>query len=379
MKKPETSLLGANTQSKGTINNQAQALDEGCTRCQACISHCAFLQKNGMPGDIGASLLAGEAPIDPFACSLCNLCTAVCPADIDPGAFFLELRRQAADQLPLKPYATILGYEQRGSSPLFSWYGLPTGCETVFFPGCSLPGTRPEATWWLYRQLSKQVPHLGVILDCCHKPSHDLGRHPFFVDQFKAINDRLMTAGVRQIIVACPNCYKIFQEYASGISVSTAWELLAESLPDLHLSAITPVQVTLHDPCPLRDNQDIQQAVRSLISGQGLKIREMRHSKKRTVCCGEGGSVGSVHPELASRWGKIRRQEAGDDPVITYCAGCAGFLSRAGIKTIHLADLLANPAKALSGKITASRPPWTYLNRIFLKKRLQRALRPDQD
>ena len=332
-----------------------------------------------MPGDIGASLLAGEAPIDPFECSLCNLCTAVCPADIDPGTFFLEQRRQVADQLPLKPYATILDYERRGSSPLFSWYGLPTGCDTVFFPGCTLPGTRPEATWWLYQQLSKQVPHLGVILDCCHKPSHDLGRQPFFVDHFTAIRARLITAGVRRIIVACPNCYKVFQEYADGLTVRTAWEFLAESFPDVHLSAVTKGQVTVHDPCPLRDHQQAQEAVRSLISDQGLKIREMCHSGSRTVCCGEGGSVGFVHPELAGQWGKIRRQEAGDDLVITYCAGCDAFLTRSGMKTIHLADLLANPAKALSGKATASRAPWTYLNRIRLKKRLQKALRPVQD
>jgi Fe-S oxidoreductase len=361
---------------EGTDSHLTKALDSGCTRCQACVSHCAFLQKNGMPGDIAASLLAGKAQFDPFECSLCNLCTAVCPADIDPGIFFLEQRRQLVehDQLSLKPYATILNYERRGRSPLFCWYGLPTGCDTVFFPGCTLPGTRPEATWWLYQQLSAHIPHLGIILDCCHKPSHDLGRQPFFVDQFRAISTRLVSAGVRQIIVACPNCFKVFQEYADGLTVRTAWEFLAESSPDVHLAALTKSQVTVHDPCPLRHHEQTQLAVRSLISNQGLKIREMRHSRKRTLCCGEGGSVGFITPELAGQWGEIRRQEAGDDPVITYCAGCANFLSRAGMKTIHLVDLLTNPAKALAGKTSASRAPWTYVNRIRLKRRLQRAL-----
>ncbi len=354
---------------------QTQALNEGCTRCQACVTQCAFLQKYGTPGDIAAARLAGFPAIDPFECSLCNLCTAVCPEDITLGTFFLELRRQAVSQLSLKPYATIINYERRGHSPLFSWHGLPTNCDTVFFPGCSLPGTRPEATWWLYQQLNKQIPHLGVILDCCHKPSHDLGRQRFFLDHFAAIRDRLIKGGVRQIIVACPNCYKVFHEYTDGMTIHTAWEILAESSLTASIPIITHGQVTVHDPCPLQDHQGAQDAVRSLISRHGLKIREMRHSRNRTVCCGEGGSVGFICPEMAGRWGEIRHQEAGDDLVITYCGGCAGFLTRSGMKAIHLVDLLTNPAKALSGKATASQAPWTYLNRIRLKRKAQLAIK----
>ena len=357
----------------------AQALHQECTGCKACVTQCAFLQKNGTPGDIAASLLAGNTTVDPFLCSLCNLCTAVCPSNIAPGLFFLEMRRRvvARDQLPLKPYGAILGYESRGNSRLFSWYGLPTGCDTVFFPGCSLPGTRAETTWKLFQQLKKQLPHLGVVLDCCHKPSHDLGRQPFFLTQFSTMQDRLIKHGVRRIIVACPNCFKVFQEYGQGLTIQTAWEILAAPLASTvnpPASAIARRRITIHDPCPLRHHQEAHQAVRVLLAGLGLEIHEMRHSRNRTICCGEGGAVGAISPDLAQKWGEIRKHEAGDDLIITYCAGCVGYLARAGMKVAHLGDLVINPKKALAGKSSEARAPWTYLNRIRLKRKLQKAL-----
>ncbi len=377
MKIPETSLFCADTKIKGAVYHQAQALHQGCTRCQACVSQCAFLQKNGTPGDIAASLLAGDSTVDPFACSLCNLCTAVCPAQIAPESLFLEMRRQvmACDKRPNRRYAPILNYERRGSSRLFSWYHLPTGCDTVFFPGCTLPGTRPETTWSIYQQLNEQIPHLGMILDCCHKPSHDLGRQDSFLTWFEDMRDWLIRHGVRHIIIACPNCYKVFHGYGQGLTVQTAWEILAGNDIEPISPAIAHDRITVHDPCPLRNHQDAHQAVRTILSRLGMKVREMRHSRKHTICCGEGGSVALVNPDMAGKWGDIRKIEAGDDLVVTYCAGCAGFLTRAGIKVVHLGDLLVNPAKALAGKAAVAGAPRTYLNRIRLKRRLQKAIK----
>ena len=358
------------------IHHQAQALDRECTRCQACVSQCAFLQKYGNPGDIAAGLLTGESAADPFECSLCDLCAAVCPADIAPGALFLEMRRQVAahDKLPTRRYTSILKYERRGSSRLFSWYGLPRGCDTVFFPGCSLPGARPETTWSIYQRLKEQIPHLGVVLDCCHKPSHDLGRQQSFLTWFEDMRGWLIRHGVRHIIVACPNCYKVFHGFGRGLTVQTAWEILAEGAMQSLSPAIARSRITIHDPCPLRNHQDVHQAVRTILSHLGLKVREMRHSRNRAICCGEGGSVGLLNPDMAGQWGKIRKHEAGEDLVITYCAGCTGFLARAGMKVAHLGDLLVNPEKALSGKVSMAGAPLTYLNRIRLKKKLQRTL-----
>jgi len=382
--KPEEPSAGgvvATGEGEENLRVQAQILASDCTACGACAARCLFLKRAGLPGEIATAFLAGKNLADPFACSLCNLCTAVCPKKLEPGDLFLAMRRRrvADERWDSRPYKKILAYERLGASPLFSAEFLPPSCRTVFFPGCTLPGTRPESTWQLFGRLRDKIPDLGLVLDCCHKPSHDLGREQHFTDRFGALRRRLYDSGVKEILLACPNCYKVFLNHGGELRVRSVWEVLAFGVhPAVYTDeagrepAPQGATVTIHDPCPLRKLPDLQRAVRALIGQQNLVVKEMRSSRSRTLCCGEGGSVGFVYPELAAAWGEQRRDQAQGLPVVTYCAGCAGFLERSGLQTIHLADLIAEPAKALTGKAAVATPPWTYLNRLRLKYRLKR-------
>ena len=381
------------------LDEQIMAMASGCTRCGACATRCAFLQEYGLPGEIAAACSVGQSKVDPFACSLCNLCAALCPEKLEPGDLFLELRRQAAasPDFDLCPYRSLLSYERLGASPLFAAQELPTGCQSVFFPGCTLPGTRPQSTHQLFARLRELRPNLGLVLNCCHKPSHDLGRQGYFNQHFSALRQELLKRGVREIVVACPNCYKVFLRYGGKLQVKSAWELLADHQPPksrpsvddgvdhwihgesgpmtshgatIEPQAISATRVTIHDPCPLRHLSELQYAVRRLAASRGLEVKEMKSSGRRTLCCGEGGAVGRLYPELAAKWGEMRLQQADELPVLTYCAGCAGFLKKAGMSTIHLADLLADPASALKGKAPVSTGLKTYLNRLLFKYHL---------
>jgi ferredoxin len=153
---------------------------ERCTECGACTEACAFLSHYGNPKAIADSIdfSSPRQQVIAYECSLCSLCNAVCPGKLDLRRLFLEIRRQyvGSGHFHESAYQAILGYEKRGTSSLFSWYGLPEGCDTVFFPGCSLPGTRPQVTLRMFRALQKTVPSLGIVLDCCTKPSHDQAR-----------------------------------------------------------------------------------------------------------------------------------------------------------------------------------------------------------
>lgn len=352
----------------------AEHIDEVCTRCEACVRHCAFLKKFGTPGDIVRRVLTGEHAVDPYECSLCNLCAAVCPEELAPSDLFLGLRCIAADQglVDFKPYAPLLGYEKRGHSSLFARYPS-TPAKTVFFPGCTLPGTRPLITWRFFETLRNLEPETSLVLDCCHKPSHDLGRQSFFVEEFRSILNRLLSLGVERIIVACPNCHKIFKTYGEGLTVETVYEVLAQNLDRLTefktAFSGTAAQLTIHDPCPLRNEVQVQRSVRSLLAFRGFEVREMRNSGALTLCCGEGGAVGFINPGLAKTWTEKRRTQAQDDLIVTYCAGCAEFLNQVA-PTCHLGDLLYDPERTLAGEKTAARAPFTYLNRLLLKWRL---------
>lgn len=360
------------------VQTHMAKIRERCTECGACVKNCAFLGHYGTPKAIteGFDFSSPQNQAIAYECSLCSLCTAVCPERIDPCGFFLELRRQFVEsgQFHESVYGSILGYEKCGTSPLFSWYGLPEGCDTVFFPGCTLPGTSPEVTLGLFQDLRKTIPALGMVLDCCTKPSHDLGRQAHFNAVFGELVDYLVGHGVKRVLVACPNCYKIFRQYGNGLSVCTVYETIHAN----GFKARIPnngLEVSVHDPCTVRSETQVHQAVRGLLSRLGITVVEMKHRGRHTLCCGEGGMVGFVKPSLAEGWANIREQETANRTMVAYCAGCTGFLGRVA-QTVHIADLLYRPEMALNGNLKVPRPPFTYLNRLLLKKRMKRELKP---
>ncbi len=350
----------------------AADLARRCTGCGLCRRDCAFLQQYGFPGEIAAHALRDPewGRVAAFSCSLCGLCTAVCPVGVDPARMFLDFRVECikSNGGDCADYRRLLDYERRGTSRRYTWYALPEQCRSVFFPGCTLPGTRPAATLELYRLLREDDPAMGIVLDCCTKPSHDLGRQEYFQAMFSELRSYLVSEGVRQVVLACPNCYRVFSKYGGDLEVISVYERLAPryQTPVANLAGV----VTVHDPCVVRQEGRMHDAVRQMITSQGLTIREMEHSREKTLCCGEGGAVGCIRDDFPGKWGGRRRIEADGDRIITYCAGCAGMLGRR-TPTSHLVDLLLAPEAALAGTVRVARAPFTYRNRLRLKKTLR--------
>jgi uncharacterized membrane protein YdjX (TVP38/TMEM64 family)/Fe-S oxidoreductase len=347
-------------------NNVAAGAIEKCVGCNICVKECSFLQRTGNPGD----LAAGAQEYDPFECTLCGLCAAVCPFDVDPAKYFLERRREihrkrGADD---RRHSPLISYEKKGTSPLFTFYGLPEGCDVVFFPGCALPGTRPKAVEAVFGELRKQIPNLGIVLDCCLKPSHDLGREDHFHSSFGEIRDYLKSRGIRKVLVACPNCNRIFSDYGEGLAVQTVYELLPDlpgSVPEL-----TATEVVFHDPCVARRNTAALDAARSMVKRSGVRVAEMKHAREKTLCCGRGGGVNFIRPEVIDESVASRVAEAEGRPIVTYCAACAGTFQQKAT-ALHLLDLWMSPKEALAGEVKVSVAPMTYLNRLVLKRKFR--------
>ncbi|TAL17972.1 hypothetical protein EPN96_03350 [bacterium] len=359
---------------KRRIDELLEEVSENCVECGLCVSECSFLEAYGTPRSIAKSYDPSSSSSHslPFECSLCSLCTAVCPYGVKPKELFLEMRREAIRRgaAPEKQHRALTGYEKAGTSRLLTWRGLPEGCDTVFFPGCALPGTRPGTTFDTFRKLRETIPSLGVVLDCCTKPSHDLGREEYFSATFGELKGWLLDRGVKRVLVACPNCWKVFTDYMPEVAVETVYE----ALPREERSVLEGVNVTIHDSCVMRFAGDAQSAVRALAGSTGAKVVEMVHSGEKTLCCGEGGAVGYVAPKLASTWGLKRAKEAGELPVVTFCAGCANHLS-SRIKVCHVLDLISGPKETLEGKVRVGKSPFTYLNRLRLKARFKKEVK----
>jgi uncharacterized membrane protein YdjX (TVP38/TMEM64 family)/Fe-S oxidoreductase len=351
------------------IEERLQAVSGTCIGCDLCQEACSFLRKYGKPGDIAGQYdpRREEDQHMPFECSLCGLCTAVCPKNLDPSGLFLAMRRETVRRGggDYPEHTALRGYERRGSSRAYSYYGLPEGCDTVFFPGCTLSGTRSEQVILSYQQLKDKIPSLGIVIDCCTKPSHDLGRQNHFTAMFGEMRGYLAQHGVKRVIVACPNCHRIFSQYGMGLSTESLYEILAEHSIDG--TAQIRDTVTVHDPCAIRLEGAIQGSVRKLIRKAGYNIEEMPHTGIRTLCCGEGGAVGSLAPDLAGNWSRLRQEEAAGRNVVTYCAGCTQRLADL-VPTLHVLDLLREGEGNAAGRARVTKPPFTYWKRLRLKR-----------
>lgn len=357
------------------MKNALDAVSGTCNNCGLCVKQCEFLTRFGTPKRIADAFdPANKKAFDvAFACSLCGFCTAVCSQGTDPDALFLAMRRAAVagGTGDYSAHRRLIRYEARGCSPRYSWYGFPKGCDTVFFPGCTLSGTRPGQTLSVFRHLQKEIPSLGIVLDCCIKPSHDLGRVSFFETVFGTLKEHLLASGVEKIITACPSCHKVFKTYGSPLRVESAYEILAVSE---HLRPPRfEKKITVHDPCTVRLETGQHRSVRRLAALTGAKLSEMPRSGRLTLCCGEGGGVGHLLPDLSKVWARARCAQAAARHVITYCAGCCGVLSTA-TPTFHILDILFDVDAGRPFKMKASRPPMTYLNRLRLKYYLKRTL-----
>jgi Fe-S oxidoreductase len=356
------------------LDASLQEVSEECIECNICVKQCAFLKKYGTPKKIADDWQPNnEKSLNmAFECSLCSLCEAVCPVKINPKRMFLEMRRYAVakDRADLNKQRLLLNFEKRGTSKRYSFYGLPTGSDAVLFPGCALAGSRPHRVEQLYESMLSFFPNLGIALDCCTKPSHDLGRSEYFHAMFYEMEQYLVSHGIKTVLVACPSCYVVFKNNSQNLTTLSVYEVLAKE-PGHGEDMLSADPVTIQDSCVARYEENLQVSVRKLIQSKGVSYEEMKHHGKKTLCCGEGGGAHFVSPDLAGNWCEMRKTEVGGKQIITYCAGCAHFLKKAG-PTAHLLDLFYDPAGTLAGKAKVTKSPFTYLNRLLLKRKFKR-------
>lgn len=351
------------------LSDSIDSILSKCTSCNACKVQCEFLKTYGNPREIIEKFDITSSPYlsIAFSCSLCGACDSVCGEKIQITNLFLKMRQKANSigAVDFKPYRPLLTFETIGRSKVLKYHHIPNHSDTIFFPGCALPGTRPDLVLKIYTVLKKQIPNIGIVLDCCLKPSHDLGREAFFNKEIGKLFETFKENGVKKILVACPNCFNVFDQNSHGIKISSIYEFFA----NIWQAKASPLaeELTVHDPCPLRQHSHIHDSVRKLITQHGHSVVEMKHSRQKTICCGEGGAVNCVSPRFAKSWGVLRKKESNQKTVITYCSGCVGSLN-ALVPTRHIADLIFYPNKKISRK--QARAPLTYFNRLILKLRL---------
>ena len=360
---------------------QAEAARCISCACSQCVKHCTFLQHYvpEFPGtEKGLVRLLGERgladPLIPYSCHYCGLCQAVCPQGLHAGRACLSARETlvARGKGPLPPHQGIQNFVKWGASPTFalSRPDPATGkAARVFFPGCSLAGHATGVVKVAYAHLRRKLPDTGIMLNCCGAPSYFMGETGVMLRIIRNVAGELAQLGAREVIVACTHCYQIFQEFLPEVKTRTIYEVLNEvGLPEA-APAVSPWTFNIQDACGARQAPQVHDAVRRLVADLGHEVEEMAHNRERSICCGSGGMVPAVAPEMAKKMTDFRLSEATRD-LVTYCASCRARLAKAGHPTLHVLDLPFNPA----WQQTKTQPPPHSLIRWWRRWRLKRHL-----
>lgn len=154
--------------------------------------------------------------------------------------------------------------------------------------------------------------------------------------------ERIMSRGYKEVITSCPGCYRTMSsEYphlvAGGIPfrVRHISQFLFENAGDLkhYLRPIPEIhRAVYHDPCHLGRHMGVYEEPRSLIRMiPGLELVEFKNVKEKSLCCGSGGGVRSVFPEISAEVSisLLKELPAGLDLLVTSCPFCKYNLSEA--------------------------------------------------
>ncbi len=325
-------------------------------RCDICVKACAYMQKyQGYPKvfarrifnnlSIAQGIRKANTLIN--SCALCGQCEELCPDGFSMKDLCLAAREELVRQGFMSKSAFEFALEDMeqasGSETLFMHGGERGKPSYVFFPGCQLAGARPKQVADVYDFLCKGLcGGVGVYLSCCGIPAHWAGEKEHFARHVQQMKEKLASLGNPTVIAACPTCLNVFREYLSEAEVISLWEVL----DGMELASCVrarendvPDTLVIHDPCAARHNTAWQKAVRSLGKKCGVTVREPKHTRETTACCGHGGNQWCADFEAAKDMARQRARDLGG-PAMASCIMCRENLAAQGLSTWHLLDIL---------------------------------------
>jgi heterodisulfide reductase subunit D len=116
-------------------------------------------------------------------------------------------------------------------------------------------------------------------------------------------------------------------------------------------------KVTYHDPCDLGRSSGVYEAPREILRAiPGVELVEMEGNREQCKCCGGGGDLEMVNPDLSAALAQAKIEEikaTGADIVITACQQCVRTIfSNARKKKIpiNVMDIIEFVLKNMDGE-----------------------------
>lgn len=335
-----------------------------CTRCGFCLPNCPIYlvekKESSTPrgrNAITRAVIEGRLEWSPeiersiFSCLGCGACTAACfpkvetkslvfrdreclvgeglyPKIADRVASFIEAQHNISDddneergewQELIKDLPEQAFEKERAEVIFF------VGCVASFFP---MAQKIPVNMSRIMEMADVDFTILGGEEWCCGFPLMGAG----MPDKMKALMEhnleKVKEVGAKKIVFTCPSCYHTWKHvYKPDVELYHASQMLNEMIKDKRVSLKEiNATVTYHDPCDLGRNSGVFEEPRQVIKSiPGVKLVELAHNRQLSMCCGGGGNVEMVDPELSGKVAQMKLdeiKETGADMVVSSCQQC---------------------------------------------------------
>ncbi|MCS7143900.1 MAG: (Fe-S)-binding protein [Archaeoglobaceae archaeon] len=306
-----------------------------------------------------------------YKCSVCGMCSFVCPANLDLIKFWEETREELVNKkiAPLPIHRKVRDLTYRELNPYggdqqkrAEWLEFSVGkSKTLYFAGCTASFKAQniaKSTTKVLKNLGVEFTVLGAYEFCCGSPFLRTGQRDVAKMLFTKNIKVWQKEGIEEIITSCPGCYKSIKEEYPKLAKEAKIELNFEVK---HVSSVFAERMrkegnlefvaTYHDPCHLGRHMGVYEEPREVIRKTGIKLVEMERNREFSLCCGAGGGVRAQFKEIAISIAEERIREAletGTNVIVTSCPFCEYNLSRVGGSRVRVFDLSEIVEKTIS-------------------------------
>jgi heterodisulfide reductase subunit D len=341
-----------------------------CNRCGFCLAVCPIYTVKGREwatprgkNAIVRAIIEGKIGLTPeieealFRCTGCRVCTQTCFPAVETNQGVLAARGCLADKgrypkvvervvEALKNNFNISNEPNENRSMWMESLRESSGrtfqkekAQVIYFVGCvaaffPLAHKIPQTFVQILDKAGVDFTVLGGEEWCCGFPLLQAGMKEKVQKLAEHNQEKVKEVGAKTVVFACPSCYHTWKDkYETGSELLHATQFIERLIGENKITFNNGLQrtVTYHDPCDLGRNSGIYDAPRNILKQiPGLKLVELENNRQLCVCCGGGGDLEMIDPELSGAIAQRKIEEiqrTGAEEVVTSCQQCVRTLS----------------------------------------------------
>lgn len=364
-------------------SEELERLTNQCVKCGLCLPWCPIYQnllleeasprgrvqlaKRFLHPKAGEKISPSKRLAEAFyTCTSCNACSIFCPSQIKPTEVIQEGREKIfesrcapeaveAVKRNILNAANAYGGKKEDRTAIYpesvkekaGARGKARNARTLLFLGCVASFLDMRIIPSLIKIMDAAGVEYTLLASeelCCGLPLYLMGDKKTYAQNAAEVMALIHETGAKEVVTPCAGCYKSFRKYYPDVvkmdleifhSVQYIQSLVERKA--IRLDSRKGKKVTYHDPCDLGRSFQIYEEPRAIMKSiVGTDFVEMDKNRSMARCCGGGGSMLALGPDMAAEMATLRVMDAAEkeaEIIVSACSTCKDNL-RKGIKAI---------------------------------------------